>query len=92
MKKKWDFLPVEENMTVFEMAVSKLTKTAIEIGRADHSLYSSSYDIFIHRVWVDRTSTFGLPPDVFVRALKATYRDVTGKPAPRSPEDNPLPV
>ena len=79
---KWDFLPVEDTMTVFEMAVAKLTKTAIEIGKADRNLYAASYDVFVHRVWVDRTSTFGLPPDVFIRALRATYRDVTGNYAP----------
>ena len=74
-------------MTVFEQVVIKLARAGHGIARQDPTFYSVDYDVFAHRVW-DQQSMHGLPPEVFVRALKAAYVEVTGKspPSPSSLE------
>jgi hypothetical protein len=72
--------------TVFDRVVFKLVLAGNEIARQDPTFYSTSYDIFARRVWTDRSSMQGLPPEVFVRALKTAYREVTGNVLPNDPK------
>jgi len=78
--------------TVYDHVVFKLARAGSEIARQDPAFYSTSYDEFTRRVWTDRSSMQGLPPEVFVRALKAAYREVTGntvsEPKPKLPDAN----
>lgn len=74
-------------MTVFELVVLRLTRVGRDLARQDPTLYSASYDNFVAKIWIDKASTQGLPPEVFVRALKTAYREVTGIAPPPNPSD-----
>lgn len=67
--------------TVFEVAVIKLTKAAREIARDDNRFNAVTYDGFVRVMWTENTTgqMYGLPAEVFVRALKEAYREFTGR-------------
>lgn len=68
---------------MFDVAVIKLVKVAREIARDDNNFNAVSYDGFVRIMWTENTtgSMYGLPAEVFVRALKEAFYQFTGRQA-----------
>jgi len=65
-------------MTVYELAVIKLTKAARMVAEINRAFNRATFDEFRNEFMQPNSPTYGLPLSVFDRALKEAYREFTG--------------
>jgi len=61
-------------VTVFDMAVHSLTREAFTLARDNEHFRTATYAEFQIALWKQDRSMFGLPPEVFMRAMKEAHQ------------------